>query len=389
MGLRIFHTADLHLGAEYKSFNEKALVLRQEGFNAFKKMVEFVVDPNNGINMMIIAGDLFDTHRPAPALTEKVKTLLKQVVDKDIRLYLLPGNHDSYSYKNSIYRTEEFPGKLIKNSIFELIDEFIFIEDKISIYSGVYDVSQPNKDVFKNFNISSQHGIHIGILHGTLEMREIEVSERDLPFSFEEFAKSKLNYLALGHFHRFFEKSVDENHKLAYCGSIIPRKIDEYNDKYGLVVEIKKGKGIQIDKIPFSEIKSEKKIFNIIKEDIDSFKGLVETIKKTKNPHLILDLIIEGVSNFTIDETLLQKLLIDDFFYLRINNKVKFRESTIITQLKDEETIRGLFFKKLSELKLPVNEQQQRILNSTINIGLKEFTDTPNFDEINLNQKNN
>ncbi|MDD5066382.1 MAG: DNA repair exonuclease [bacterium] len=372
MSIRIFHTADLHLGSEYRSFGDKAKELQQECLNAFEKMAGYVTNPLNGIHIMIIAGDLFDTHRPDLPLAEKVQDLLLQVVRKGITLFVLPGNHDSYSYKNSIYRAEDFPGHVIQSPEFTLAQELNINGQLACIYSGIFDINNSHKRMLNDFKLIQKPGAHIGILHATLEMREIDIPERELPFSYEEFRQSGLNYLALGHFHGYFEKQTDQAHKFAYPGTIIPRKINEYGEKYACVVEIKLDNSVRIEKLQFSKVRSEKRNIDLAQEDITDMKTLLSAIKKRRDAHLILDLVLEGVADFSIDESLMKERLKDDFFHVRITNNVKYVNSSIIDQLKDEETIRGLFFKKLAKHKTST-PQEQAVLNQAMNLGLKEF----------------
>ena len=374
MSFRILHTADLHLGAEYKSFQQRSFDLQQEAFNALEKLVDYVINPSNEIDILIIAGDLFDSHQPDRPLVEKVRNLLSKVTDKNIKLYILPGNHDSYSYKNSIYRTTTFPGKIINNPDFKLIDEISIRGQPVLIYSGIYEINNPTKRILEDFKIGQKAGAHIGILHGTLELREIEVPERDLPFSYEEFSHTGLNYLALGHFHKYLNKEINKEHKLAYSGSIVPRTLDEYGNKYSLVVEIKQNNSVNIEQLQFSKIRAEKRIIDLIKEEIISFDELLNFLKKNKDTDLILDLYLEGVLDFPVNEKDLIAILEDFYFFIKITNNAKFIESSLITQLKKEETIRGLFFKKMLEKARAVKEEKQKILNQAVNLGLRDFT---------------
>lgn len=376
MSIRILHTADLHLGAEYKSFHTRSEDLQQEAFSAFEKLINYTIDPVNGIDILIIAGDLFDDHQPDLSVVEKVKEQLLKVVKKERRLYILPGNHDSYSYKNSIYRTAGFPGTLISSPDFELVDEIRIKNAAVYIYSGLYEINNPEKRILNNFKIIPKPGIHIGILHGTLDLKEIMVPERALPFSFKEFKDSGLNYLALGHFHTFKEKESDNEHKLAYPGSFIPRSIDEYGDKYSLIVEIKQKGFVQIDKLQFSKVKVEKKVIDLIKIEISDAQDLIDLLKRSKDTDLILDLYLEGVLDFSINEEELKKMMEDYFYYIKINNNIKYIDSSIITQLEKEETIRGLFFKKMIEKSAIISDKKKSIINQAVNLGLRDFTQT-------------
>ncbi len=375
----MIHTGDLHLGAEYKSFHEKSGELQEEAYNAFKKLIHYTIDPYNEIDILIIAGDLFDNPKPDFPLVEKVKELLIKVTSKDIKVYLLPGNHDSYSYKNSIYRTFEFPGVLVKNSGFTCIDEINIKGQDVFIYSGLYELNNPNKRILKDFQITERSGTHIGILHGSLELREINIPDRELPFSYEEFTYSKLNYLALGHYHSYKEKSKNKDYKCAYSGSLVPRTIDEYGLKYSLCVEIQQDNTVIIEKFSFSKIRVEKRIINMMKEDISNIDDLINLLKRGKDIYLILDLYLEDVVDFAIDEKRLIEVLQDHYFYIRINNEVKFIKSSLVNQLSEEETIRGLFFRKLLKKSKLITKDKNKILDQALNLGLRDFTDTGRY----------
>jgi len=374
MSIRILHTGDLHLGAEYKSFGQKGFDLQQEAFSTYEKIIDYANNPSNEIDIFLIAGDLFDNHHPDRPLVEKTKDLLLKIARKNIKLYILPGNHDSYAYKNSIYRQIEFPGTVIKNPDFQLIDEISCKSQPVFIYSGIYELNTPNKRVFKNFTINETKGTHIGILHGTMELREIEVPERYLPFSYEKFTHTGLNYLDLGHFHKFMEKEVDQDHKLAYCGSVVPRTIDEYGNKYCLTVEIKQNNSITIEQLQFSKVRIEKRTIDLLQEEISNTEDLLVLLKKSSDPQLILDLYLDGIIEFPIDEDELFNIIADSFFYLKINNNARFVDSSTVNQLEKEETIRGLFFKKLIEKSKTFKKEKQRIVNQAVNLGLRDFT---------------
>jgi DNA repair exonuclease SbcCD nuclease subunit len=374
MSIRILHTADLHLGSEYKSFHEKSNDLQQESFQAFEKLITYTIDPNHEIDILLIAGDLFENHRPDRVLVTKVKELLLKVTEKNIKLYLLPGNHDSYIYKNSIYRTVEFPGKLISNHNFQLIDDPIIKKTQFYIYSGLFELNNPDKKILNNFKIVDQKGVHLGLLHGTLDMKDEMVPDYGLPFTFEQFKDSGLNYLALGHFHKFKIQEVDKNHKLAYSGSLVPRTIDEYDEKSALLVDIEPDKFITTENVSFSNIRIEKRIIDVIKENINDVEDLLEHIKKGKDENLIIDLYLEGIFEIPVNEVELKQILNDYYYYIRITNNFRYINSSVIKQLREEETIRGMFFRNLQEKAKDLPEDKKHLINQAINFGLRDFT---------------
>jgi len=59
--------------------SDKVRIRRQERDSVFETAVNWAIDPENGIDFVIIAGDLFETHTPDPALVEYVLSLLRRL----------------------------------------------------------------------------------------------------------------------------------------------------------------------------------------------------------------------------------------------------------------------------------------------------------------------
>ncbi len=90
--IRCLHLADLHLGwspDDRTSLLIKSESGRQERDSVFETAVNWAIDPENGIDFVIIAGDLFETHTPDPALVEYVLSLLRR----------LEGAGDTHNYR--------------------------------------------------------------------------------------------------------------------------------------------------------------------------------------------------------------------------------------------------------------------------------------------------
>jgi|GEM_PF-601781 len=374
MSIRIIHTADLHFGAELKTLESKASDLQENKFKSFENLINYCTDSNNEIDMLLISGDLFDSHNPENRIKERVIEKLYYVVKRGIKLFLLPGNHDSFGYKNSIYKTENLPGVIIKNPHFGIVEEFELKGAKVAVYGGVFMPGSGTERMLAGFKVSNPDIINIGLLHGTLEMRNINVRDRDLPFSYEEFAGTGLNYLALGHFHSYKDIEIDKKHKAAYSGSLLPCKVDEYGEKYALKVDIKVSGEVQIETLKFSNIIADYKEIDILNEDIDSNEKLIENISKFSDKNRIETVVVKGVSNFPISEDEILSKLENKFFKLFIKDKTRYIDNSIIKQIKEEGTVRGLYFKKLVDKYNETQNQEQRaIIEKAISLGLQEF----------------
>ncbi|MCT4621221.1 MAG: exonuclease subunit SbcD, partial [Marinisporobacter sp.] len=87
--MRILHTSDWHLG---KNLENSSRIEEQEKFiDDFVDLVE-----ENNIDLVIIAGDIYDHSNP-PAKAEKLfyKALKKISKDGERIILIIAGNHDS------------------------------------------------------------------------------------------------------------------------------------------------------------------------------------------------------------------------------------------------------------------------------------------------------
>lgn len=87
--MRILHTADFHLGKNLEGFSR--MDEQEEFLKDFIKIVK-----ENNIDLVIIAGDIYDNSNP-PARAEKMfYSTLKQLSENGERLILvIAGNHDN------------------------------------------------------------------------------------------------------------------------------------------------------------------------------------------------------------------------------------------------------------------------------------------------------
>ncbi|MBQ3054149.1 MAG: exonuclease subunit SbcD [Clostridia bacterium] len=86
--MRILHTSDWHLG---KSIENTPRIEEQTAFS--KELTEIAV--NEKVQLVVVAGDIFDTFVP-PIWAEKLYyETLKSLTDKGIGVIVISGNHDS------------------------------------------------------------------------------------------------------------------------------------------------------------------------------------------------------------------------------------------------------------------------------------------------------
>lgn len=247
--LKVLHTSDWHLGQRFHH-----LTRHQEHLKFLEYLVTYIT--HNHIDILIIAGDIFDTANPSREAEKLYYDFLKKIVSLDFcKIVIVGGNHDSASHLNgpkvlleslNIHIYGEISDNLQdliidcstndqrlhiacipylrdtdirKQEIEESISE---IEQKVRLgISKIYrDMSQlMPKD---SINIATGHLFAIGSLLSDSE-RSIHVgnlgavSQNDIINNFD--------YIALGHLHK--SQSLNKDQTIHYSGSPIPLSFGE------------------------------------------------------------------------------------------------------------------------------------------------------------------
>lgn len=200
--MRLLHLADLHLGWEPSGWPASHAAVRRERRDGFLARVVDAVTSER-LDMVIIAGDLFETFDPPAMLVEEVFRQLRRLEAAGVRTVTVPGNHDEITYASSVYRTraEEWPGLLVTRPLPGHVASLDVGDTQVHLYGlaytgGITPATQPLHD----FPHTGEPGVHIAIFHGTLGLPAN--GERSLPIDEPALAAAGYDYVALGHIHR-------------------------------------------------------------------------------------------------------------------------------------------------------------------------------------------
>ena len=101
--MKILHTSDLQLDAPFLFLGRGGQQHRERLREAFATILEMA--QSQDYQMLLIAGDLFNSNRPLQSTVDSIVRLLGKL---SIPVCVLPGNHDPYD-ATSIYRRTIFP----------------------------------------------------------------------------------------------------------------------------------------------------------------------------------------------------------------------------------------------------------------------------------------
>ncbi|HYQ96452.1 MAG TPA: DNA repair exonuclease [Candidatus Eisenbacteria bacterium] len=374
MSVRILHLADLHLGAAFPSMGEHGPERTRDFLNAFVRAVEFASSPDRPVDVVAIAGDLFDTHDPDESLVFQVESSLERLSKANVPVCLVPGTHDAFSYRRSVYRRLRLPeGSHLLTGPRLLPGPRLTIRDEtVQVYGIAYDPTVSTRPLGE-FARTGTADYHVGILHGALQDSPTwKIRPADLPIDRPEIAASGLDYLALGHYHNFVE--VREAGCVAvYPGTLEGRKFGEDGARYLVVATLSRG-NVSLEKRPWNARTLSQASIDFLNAEIHDERRLIDRIGAFAGEREIVRVRLEGAADFAFEAERIDASIRERFFHLEIDDRTYLLDTALMGQFKDEATIRGAFVRRtLDRLAHATTQQEKEIATLALRIGLAEF----------------
>ena len=323
--LRLLHTADVHLGARHTDLGERAAVLRERQFMAFRATIDLAVV--EAVDLVLIAGDLFDSNTQPRRSVERVAAELGRLAKASIRTVIIPGTHDVYDGA-SIYRSYDLAAmaKTSPEWIVVLTPERqnVWLPSLDAVVHGrVFNTKRAPKSPLDGFDARTDRRAtwRIGMVHGALAIPG-KTDGDEVVFTEDEISKTGLDYLALGHWHSALEGRAG-NVTYAYCGAPEPVALDQDGAGQVLLVTLDDKGGrhqVSIEPKRVGQTRSEKLELDV--STIAAQPALIETIGRQANPNLVLDVRLTGIFPDTLDVDLdeVERALAPSFLRFRIRD---------------------------------------------------------------------
>ena len=272
--MKLLHLGDLHLG---KSLGEFDLIEDQKYI--LNQILDLIVQES--VDAVLIAGDVYDKSIPSEAATRLLDTFLSQLAAKNVKTFVISGNHDSddrlnYGSKlfvsNQIYISAVYDGHLNQYVINDGETEvhvyllpFVkasqvkhyFPEAEIATYEDAVRVIIDTADINKEkCNVLVAHQFVAGkgedpALGGSegAGTQSVGLVEKIGYNCFDKF-----DYVALGHIHSPQRVGRDE---VRYSGSPLKYSLSEVNNEKSVpIITISGTKDIDIDLFPLKPMRN-------------------------------------------------------------------------------------------------------------------------------------
>ena len=216
MSVSFLHAADLHLGLRLARFSpevrDKILEAR---FQALEKIREFA--ENTKAEFLLIAGDLFDDGSVGGPTATRAHALLKSM---PVPVFVLPGNHDPIQ-AGSVWDRAPWNESDSDHVTVLRSREPIAISPAVTLFPcpNVRKTSSEDPTLWiDDAPVEKGSEIRIGVAHGSVLINP-STSKDDHPIPPHSAEARGLDYLALGHWHKFQEfKDSKGDVRMAYPG---------------------------------------------------------------------------------------------------------------------------------------------------------------------------
>ncbi len=376
--VKILHCADLHLGARLKNLGSRAAKRQQD----YMKTLELIVTvcKEEEIQLLLIAGDLFDSSKQSNELLEEVRALFASIPDTYIAV--APGNHDPATV-DSCYEKKGFWSDNVIIFSGEMTDHEIPALG-VRLWGAGMTEGYSLKSLFHREQSIREAAayddeIQIGVLHGDL----ISAGGRSEynPVYKEDIRDCGLQYLALGHIHKRSEPEWEGSCCYAYSGSTEGLGFDETGEK-GVYIGLVTKSSCSLSFFPVCQrrfVRCEIDISTVTgtKQAAAFVRSFLQVQQGERFERHLYDIKLKGeqknIWSFDAAAFLAE---FDDVFYMKVREQRQL--SCDLEQLADEISLRGIFARRMLLIKDKISKDQ---FETAVQIGLKAMNGRVDYSE--------
>ena len=331
--IRFLHGADFHLDSAFGALPaQRAAERRRESRELLFRLADYV--NGHDIDLVLLAGDLFDSASPFRETGEQLAAALGQM---RARVFVAPGNHDWYG-PGSPWETETWPENV---TVFRerAMTAAEVPELDLVVHGAAFTGPDQPESLLAGFTAPADGKVHIGLLHGELDGAE----DRYDPIRREEVSASGLAYLALGHVHKRMEPLTLGRTVCAWPGCLEGRGFDELGEKGFYKGTISDSGEVSLTFVPFARHR-----YEILEVDVTG-KDPRTAVEAALPPATAWDLYRILLTGETAEggagAAALREALADRFDTLEVRDRTRMAED--LWQRAGEDSLRGLFLREL------------------------------------------
>ena len=351
MSVRILHTSDVHLGATFRVLGTRGREHRKQLQHTFVNICSLAI--HERVDVVLIAGDLFDSVAAARAEAEFVDAQFGRLGAADIPICAIAGNHDPLDDGSAgLWRDLEAHHPHLR----------VFGSDLDLLTLGERDVTIVGRSAANR--VSSQSPLAglsgspgaapatrrtkylVGVFHGS-------VQRPDFGCKFglitpEEIARSGFDYLALGDWHSALEVSSG-GVSAWYSGAPEMIDLDETASGHVLLATVTAPGRALVERRRVGVRRAGRLDLDLV--TVGGEAGAERVIRERADADLALQVTLSGLVPLAdrVDVARLREALAPEFFRLEISDESQLRTEHADLDALPESTMLGLFVRRMRE----------------------------------------
>ena len=376
--MKLMHISDLHIG---KRVNEFSMLEDQEYI--LNEIIKIAKDEN--ISGIIIAGDVYDKTVPPIEAVDLADEFLTKLVEENISIYMISGNHDSperlnfgsrIMEKNNLFICGEYDGDLrkivIEDEYGKLNIYFLpyikpsIVNNKLGLETKTYDESVKEALKVIDIDVESRNILiaHQFVTFGSTipELSDSETKSLGGIDNVDASVFDKLDYVALGHIHK--PQKIGRE-VIRYSGSPLKYSFSECNHKKSVcIVDFKEKNNCEIKLVPLIP-KRDMKHLKTSMEDLKS-GNILSSIPSDTYMHITLTDDEEVIDAISKVREIFKNVMVLDFDNKR--NVENLSDTTITSEDLKQKTPKELFVDFFSsQNNVELTESQNEIISNIVN----------------------
>jgi DNA repair protein SbcD/Mre11 len=355
--MKIVHTSDIRLGASFVGLKLAGDKLRAGLKASLSRIVDYTLSEK--ADMLLIAGNLFDSHEVSKNLQDYAATQLRRL--GSIPVVILPGQKDTPT-DIAFWRTWE--GMRPPTNVYVILDKkkaYLKFKDLNCSIFGLFSSNDGDLNLPAGFtNLLQESKYNIAVASGSLAGMSSANRSGNLLSNFD--------YIALGGQPSFMDLSCP-GFRAAFSGGPEQRDYNENQAGNLVEVEITDAKNLKVEKVPFGRFVW--KELELQAKEIANNDDLVRKINEHAGENVILRVKLSGLALFEagLGPEFVHKQISGGFLYLDIiDEMIVFPEN--VSEVKvSEKTILGQYLRLMAQKLNSADEGQKRHLEKSIKIG--------------------
>jgi len=371
---RLLHLADLHLGWTPRGLpSDVAASVRRRRDALLGQAVELALAER--VDLVVIAGDLFESYDPESALVAEALRQLQRLTDAGVALVTVPGNHDELTYARSVYRRAAagWPGVLVTRPDPGPVADLRLAGEPVQVTSLAYVGGvTPALEPLRAFPRGGD-GIALAVFHGTLVGPHVRPGDpfgggRSLPLDQRALAAAGFAYVALGHLHVPQEVALPAGGLAVYPGCVGGKGPSDPGAADWTLVEIGRS-GARVRRIRAD-------VAPVWTRDVDvggfdDADGLAAHVHGLGTAATWGRVRLVGALTFEIDPTRLAERAGDAFLRLEVDDATTRIAPELLSRWAAQPTVRGEFVRRLrARLEAADDERERAVVTRALRYGL-------------------